>query len=86
MVESNTVLDSKHCFEYKVLNHIPVIAVDVASRMNRFVSQLHEALDLQRLFDTYSGKFREAVSCDSIQYKDDSTRTCLVDGIAGKHH
>lgn len=54
--------------------------------MNRFVSQLHEALDLQRLFDTYSGKFREAVSCDSIQYKDDSTRTCLVDGIAGKHH
>ncbi len=86
MAESKTVLDSKHCFEYKVLNHIPVIAIDVASRMNRFVGELHEALDLQRLFDTFSSKFREAVSYDGIEYKDDSTSTCLLDGIAGKHH
>ena len=86
MAESKTVLDSKHCFEYKVLNYIPTIAVDVASRMNRFVGQLHEALDLQCLFDTFSSKFREAISYDSIEYKDDSTRTYLVDGIAGKHH
>ncbi len=58
MLEGKTVLDSELYFEYKLLNHIPVIVVDVASRMNCFVSQLHEALDIRCPFDTFSRKFR----------------------------
>lgn len=85
MFESNTATDDKHFLEDKGLNHIPAITFDAASEMNFYVSQLHEALDLQRLFDIFTNKLREAVSCDSIEYKDDSTRTYMVDDISGKH-
>lgn len=86
MVESNTLTDEKRPIDGEECQHVPTIAIDVASGMNRFVSQLHEALDLQTLFDTFTNKLKAAVSCDSIEYKDDSTRTYLVEGIEGKHH
>ena len=86
MVESNTLTEDKHCFDGEDCHHVPTTAIDVASWMNRFVSQLHEALDLQLLFETFTNKFKATLSYDCIEYKDDSTRTYLVDGLEGKHH
>ena len=54
--------------------------------MGSFVSRLHEALDFYQLFDTFIDEFRMAVSCDSIEYSDETTLESLIDGVTGQYH
>lgn len=54
--------------------------------MDRFARQLHEALDFYQLFDTFIDEFRAAVSCDSIEYNDETSQTSLINGVTGRLH
>lgn len=62
-----------------------VNVIDLAG-MDSFVCRLHEALDFYQLFDTFIDEFRAVVSCDSIEYNDETTQTSLINGIAGRLH
>lgn len=57
--------------------------IDTAG-MDGFVSRLHDALDFYQLFDVFIDEFRISVSCDSIEYNDESTHTSLINGISGQ--
>lgn len=46
---------------------------------------LHEALDFYQLFDTLMSELKQLVSCDSIEFKDENTQSCLLNGTSGRH-
>lgn len=54
------------------------------SGMKNFINRLHEALDFYQLFDTFICDLRQVVPCDSIEYKDELSKTSLINGAAGE--
>lgn len=74
---------NKQTFEEQNIEHMTISSADAVS-LNSLVNRLHETLDFYQLFDTFIGEFRAAVSCDSIEYSDETTQTSLTNGMTGE--
>ena len=83
MSECNiTTKSSKQSFENHEFDYDkPSTPLDVDTQINNYVIRLHEALDINELFDVFVTEFRKAVTCGSIEYIETDTKISLIDGV-----
>lgn len=58
----------------------------LSSNKLEFINRLHEAMDFYQLFDVFIEELKVIVPCNSVEYKDESTHTSLVNGVVAKYH
>ena len=86
MAESNaTAQMNEQIFENQDAENVVSRTIDAVAA-NSLMSRLHEALDFYQLFDTFIEEFRTTVSCDSIEYNDETTQTSITNGNSGRQH
>ncbi len=75
-----------HANNRKIANESNMCMDTVRSAwLTSFINRLHEALDFYQLFDTFISDLQAQIPFDSIEYKDELTKTSLINGTAGDH-
>ncbi len=78
---------SKQTYDGYMIENMMACNVDVevdAPIGDEFVNRLHETLDIYQLLNKFISVFKEKVSCDGIEYKDETTQTYFLNGVKGQ--